>query len=247
LNTVNVQPGDTLSKIAKANNTTVDALVKANNINNPNSLRLGQELVIPDKFESGENTSASWNSFTDGTSNASANTNSMSFKVDTSKLPKEYQEWAPHVEAAAEKHKLDPALLFAVISRETNGRNIEGDNGHGRGLMQIDDRWHKDWLSKNSEGMDPASNIMKGAEILRSNLNYFKGDMTKAVAAYNAGCGGVNKAVKAGKEPDSATTGGNYASDVLNRMETFKAANIPLDNSNAAEPSASSTPAASET
>lgn len=42
-----VQPGDTLSKIARENNTTVDELVKANNIANPNLINVGQNLVIP--------------------------------------------------------------------------------------------------------------------------------------------------------------------------------------------------------
>lgn len=42
-----VKSGDTLSKIAKAYNTTVDALVKANNISNPSLINVGQVLTIP--------------------------------------------------------------------------------------------------------------------------------------------------------------------------------------------------------
>lgn len=41
-----VVKNDTLSKIAKRYNTTVDALVKANNIKNPNKIYIGQELII---------------------------------------------------------------------------------------------------------------------------------------------------------------------------------------------------------
>lgn len=41
-----VVKGDTLSKIAKRYNTTVDALVKANNIKNKNLINVGQELKI---------------------------------------------------------------------------------------------------------------------------------------------------------------------------------------------------------
>ena|GEM_PF-1306482 len=249
MKTVNVQSGDTLSKIAKTHGTSVDALVKANNIANANRISVGQKLVIPDKFDSTPSASTTWNTYTNG-ANSNASTNNVgatSGKVDASKLSEPYKQWAPHVEAAAQKYNLDPALLFAVMSRETNGQNIVGDHGHGRGLMQIDDRWHKDWLSKNNEGMDPASNIMKGAEILRANLNYFKGDMTKAVAAYNAGCGGVNKALNAGKHPDSVTTHGNYSTDVLKRMETFKAANIGAGTSAASSATTSNTPASNTT
>ena len=41
-----VVKGDTLSKIAKRYNTTVDALVKANDIKNPNQIQVGQKLII---------------------------------------------------------------------------------------------------------------------------------------------------------------------------------------------------------
>ncbi|QEA59288.1 LysM peptidoglycan-binding domain-containing protein [Leuconostoc koreense] len=43
-NTVSVKAGDTLYKIAAANGTTVDALVKANNISNANLIFVGQQL-----------------------------------------------------------------------------------------------------------------------------------------------------------------------------------------------------------
>lgn len=42
-----VQPGDTLVKIAEQFGVTVDAIVKANNLSNPDLLQVGQELIIP--------------------------------------------------------------------------------------------------------------------------------------------------------------------------------------------------------
>jgi murein DD-endopeptidase MepM/ murein hydrolase activator NlpD len=42
-----VKSGDTLSTIADENGTTVQALVEANDIGNPNLIRIGDELVIP--------------------------------------------------------------------------------------------------------------------------------------------------------------------------------------------------------
>lgn len=42
-----IKQGDTLSGIAKRNNTTVQALAKANNISNPNRIYAGQDLIIP--------------------------------------------------------------------------------------------------------------------------------------------------------------------------------------------------------
>lgn len=42
-----VAKGDTLSDIAKRNNTTVDAIAKASGISDPNKLSVGQKIVIP--------------------------------------------------------------------------------------------------------------------------------------------------------------------------------------------------------
>ena len=42
-----VQEGDTLWQIARANRTSIDPIVHANRIRNPNRLRLGQSLIIP--------------------------------------------------------------------------------------------------------------------------------------------------------------------------------------------------------
>ena len=53
MSSITVRAGDTLSAIAKANHTTVSALAKANNIRNPDFIRVGQKITIPDKYESG--------------------------------------------------------------------------------------------------------------------------------------------------------------------------------------------------
>lgn len=42
-----VQPGDTLGSIAQQFGVTVDAIIKANNISNPDLIQVGQELIIP--------------------------------------------------------------------------------------------------------------------------------------------------------------------------------------------------------
>tara|TARA_R100001594_G_C3997834_1_gene253941 strand:+ start:343 stop:858 length:516 start_codon:yes stop_codon:yes gene_type:complete len=46
-NKVKVTKGMTLSQIAKANNTTIQALKKANNIDNVNMIRIGQSIKVP--------------------------------------------------------------------------------------------------------------------------------------------------------------------------------------------------------
>lgn len=45
--TYTVAAGDTLSKIANKNGVTVKAIMDANNLTNPNLVRIGQKLTIP--------------------------------------------------------------------------------------------------------------------------------------------------------------------------------------------------------
>lgn len=51
--TYRVQPGDTLMSIASRYNTTINAIVQANNLSNPNLLSIGQTLIIPDQDDNG--------------------------------------------------------------------------------------------------------------------------------------------------------------------------------------------------
>lgn len=48
--TYTIRKGDTLSALAKKFHTSVDALAQANGINDPNKIRAGATLVVPDKF-----------------------------------------------------------------------------------------------------------------------------------------------------------------------------------------------------
>ncbi|HEX5747476.1 MAG TPA: LysM peptidoglycan-binding domain-containing protein [Archangium sp.] len=51
MSTYRIRSGDTLSGIARRHNTTVDALARANNIENPDQIRRGQRIQIPDGFD----------------------------------------------------------------------------------------------------------------------------------------------------------------------------------------------------
>src|SRR5687768_13346194 len=115
----------------------------------------------------------------------------------------------PHTTAfvqAANRHGLSVSILKGIAMVETNGTNIDGDGGHGRGMMQIDDRpangqkgWIDEWVRS---GRPIPENIAKGAEILAGKRESLKrivpgiegDDLQYAmVAAYNTGEGNVKK------------------------------------------------------
>lgn len=98
--------------------------------------------------------------------------------------------YAGAIAAAARKHDLDPVLLAAVAAQETGGpdtdagRNVVGDHGHGHGLFQIDDRYHR--FARTPAAMDPTSNADYAARMLHGLLRRY-GSVRRALSAYNAG------------------------------------------------------------
>ena len=114
-------------------------------------------------------------------------------------------------------------LFIAVVDRETGWKNILGDNGHGHGLPQIDDRTWGKWLAANENGLNPLTAIPKGMEILADSLQTFYPNYRAGVAAYNCGAGNVRRSLKdsGGASPDLYTTGHNYGLDVLHRFRRF--------------------------
>lgn len=132
------------------------------------------------------------------------------------------QGWIPFFKTSAIQHVLSICLLLAIASRETGIKNIKGDGGHGRGIMQVDDRFHDKFLNANKEGLDPKTNIEYAASLLSDYLDMFDRDLVKGVAAYNCGPGNVRKALKQGLKADTYTTNMNYGEDVLKRMKIFE-------------------------
>jgi hypothetical protein len=125
------------------------------------------------------------------------------------------QQWMDLVVEKAEARGVDPAVVLAIIEVESAGRNVIGDGGHGRGLMQIDDRSHAAWLADHADGLDPESNIDYGCLILRNNINFFGSDLRPAIAAYNCGAGNALAGIRESGNPDKYTTGHNYSARVL--------------------------------
>jgi Bacterial SH3 domain/Transglycosylase SLT domain len=140
------------------------------------------------------------------------------------------------VTAAAAPYKwLKPAILAAIGSRESGwglflDSNDAGDGGHGRGIMQIDDRYHQAFISSKN-WRDPGVNIQYAVDnVLADYYNYLSKNtsltgfdlLRGAIASYNAGPGNVVDAVKAGLDVDAYTTGADYSWDVIQRAGWFQ-------------------------
>ena len=159
-------------------------------------------------------------------------------------IPARVSRWQSLATDVAALFKLDPMLILAIMDRESLGGDAlspkgpegTGDAGHGRGLMQIDDRAHPDFIAQQHKDGTPLwqvpyDNLEFAARLLKANLDALGGDVAAAVAAYNCGLGRIRKA-QAQMRPDATlrerlhaydcfTTGRDYCSDVLARRDAF--------------------------
>jgi soluble lytic murein transglycosylase-like protein len=96
------------------------------------------------------------------------------------------------VDEMAAKHKVDPALIRAVISAES-GYNPSATSRKGaQGLMQLMPGTAQQLGV--SDAYNPHQNLDAGVRYLRALLDKYNGDLDKALAAYNAGEGAVERA-----------------------------------------------------
>jgi len=95
------------------------------------------------------------------------------------------------VRAAAERHKVDPALVKAVISTESGWNPRAVSNKGAVGLMQLIPGTAQRYGVGNP--YDPAQNVEGGTTYLKWLLDRYDGDLTKSLAAYNAGEGSVDR------------------------------------------------------
>ena len=99
--------------------------------------------------------------------------------------------FAAEIAAAATRNGIDPKLLTGLIRAESNFDPNAGSPAGAQGLTQL--------MPGTAAGLgvtnphDPVQSIEGGARYLRQQLDRFGGDPAKALAAYNAGPGAVEK------------------------------------------------------
>jgi soluble lytic murein transglycosylase-like protein len=97
---------------------------------------------------------------------------------------KPYQE---DVLEAAKEHKLDPALVHAVIAAESNYNPNAVSVKGAIGLMQVMPDTGRRYGVREKELRQPRQNIHTGARYLADLIRLFDGDVKLALASYNAG------------------------------------------------------------
>ncbi|RLC15454.1 MAG: lytic transglycosylase domain-containing protein [Deltaproteobacteria bacterium] len=96
-----------------------------------------------------------------------------------------HQPYSTIIKTAAARHKIDPALVKAVIMAESRYNHLAVSKKGAGGLMQLMPNTAKSLGVQDI--FDPEDNITGGVRYLKKLLNRFDGDTKLALAAYNAG------------------------------------------------------------
>lgn len=92
----------------------------------------------------------------------------------------------------AKEEGVDPALALSIAQIESGfNPNAVGDNGNSFGLFQIHRPSHPDYKGET----DPEANARYGIRLFKRLLDANNGSVNKAIWAYNAGQGNVNKGI----------------------------------------------------
>ncbi len=92
------------------------------------------------------------------------------------------------IDAGARAARLDPALVAAVVQTESGGDPSARSAAGAEGVMQLMPATAR--ALGVADPYDPVQNVRAGAAYLRTLIDRF-GDLTSAIAAYNAGPGAV--------------------------------------------------------
>jgi len=96
-----------------------------------------------------------------------------------------------YVNRYCKAHDMPPALVHAIIKAESDGRRTAVSSKGAKGVMQL-----MPFTSRQmnvNDPFDPIENVEGGIKYLKGLLETFDGNVTHAVAAYNAGPAAVKK------------------------------------------------------
>jgi len=122
------------------------------------------------------------------------------------------------IQKAASDNNVDPALLDALVATESDYDPSAVSNKRAVGLTQLMPDTARSLGVANP--FDPAQNLQGGAKYLSQLISRFDGNITNAVAAYNAGPGAVDR--HGGVPPYKETR--NYVDRVLSLYRAKKGA-----------------------
>ena len=119
--------------------------------------------------------------------------------------------WQPQLASLAARYDLSPSLIEALVWQESRWNPAATSPKGAHGLAQLMPGTAR---QLGVDPRDPAANLEGGARYLRQQIDRFGGDIEKALAAYNAGPGRVEKAGGVPNIPETRA----YVAAILGRL-----------------------------
>ena len=136
--------------------------------------------------------------------------------------------------AAAFAHSIEPALLAAIASRESRILDVDQEGGGGRGWFQNRHRLSRHLcggVDRARETLRDDGELRRGAARGERSRRPLAGPVSRAPVsrvsrAVQRQQQEIVEAIRTGRDPDAATTGHDYVTDVLARRDVFADAGI---------------------
>ena len=170
-NHVRVEQGDTVSQIAKDNGTTVDAIVQANHLTNPDMIFVGDNLVLTPNADNNNNQSANVQNNVQPASQAT-NKVASAQATNTTNYQASQTSQAPVAQATkvttGSVHDQfiaaggNEAMWNAIVIPESGG-NPNASNGQYSGLGQTNQSWGTGSVAEQTQGMINYANSRYGS------------------------------------------------------------------------------------
>ena len=112
--------------------------------------------------------------------------------IERRSLNPAHRKYIPDIAAAAIRNQVPPELVLAVIQQESNW-DVEAYSGEAHGLMQLTPGTAERFGLSIGAIYSPTDNIEVGTKYLGWLIRRYDGNLLKAVAAYNAGEGAVDR------------------------------------------------------
>ncbi|MGE3269016.1 MAG: serine hydrolase [Chloroflexota bacterium] len=193
-----VQPGDTLSAIAKTVGISMRALLEANELTDPDRLTAGQKLVVPAAAVSGPSSVPAGRSIQPGATApapaaAAAPAPSVSAAGPASAAPAT-DDASAALDRLAQQYGVDPALVRALAWIDSNGQPRKLDAPGGVGYLTVTDRTFEyiktSLVKRELDRANPTDNVEAGIAYVASMLKW-GGDENRGLAGFIQGPGSV--------------------------------------------------------
>lgn len=170
-NHVRVEQGDTVSQIAKDNGTTVDAIVQANHLTNPDMIFVGDNLVLTPNADNNNNQSANAQNNVQPASQATNKvapaqatntTNNQASQTSQAPVAQTTKVTTGSVHDQFIAAGGNEAMWNAIVIPESGG-NPNASNGQYSGLGQTNQSWGTGSVAEQTQGMINYANSRYGS------------------------------------------------------------------------------------